>query len=479
MADFTLNAPGTTNNPWTPAGVLVPVGGSTFGIKSDATGWRAITAGNVAVYAHNVTYGTTITTTETIAAGATSNGDQMYVGAVVRSGANAGAGIGVLIDAFVCACGWWDVTGNTFTKVSSSDTAITRANSDVWSVTVTISGGTASITCTQNGSAITFTGSHTTTQWATEASLAAGAALTAGNNDSLYLSQMTGTGVAAGTFTLTAAAGSYAMTGQAATVYGGYVLTAGGGTYAITGEAATLSPSGGSFTLVAAAGVYNLIGASSSSAFQLDAAAGVYVLTGEAAILSPTGIFTLTADFGSYSLAGQAVTFTTGTSVAYSLIAAPGFYSLSGIPATLLVSTIVPVTPACVTNFEIIADAYQLIGVIDENSAPSNEQGVTALSVLNDYLLNEAADGMRLGWFRQSILQACTPLKDEDVYGVKILLALQLAARYGITIQNQQLLEAGIVAKTQLVKRALRYSEADFSEFPRPQGGPWGGPNWI
>lgn len=131
------------------------------------------------------------------------------------------------------------------------------------------------------------------------------------------------------------------------------------------------------------------------------------------------------------------------------------------------------------TNQEIITFAYQKLGVIDENSSPSNEQLVTALTVLNDYLLNEGADGMRLGWFTQTNVAANAPLRAEDVHGVKLLLARQLATHYGITIQNPVLMDDITSAKTQLVKRSLRYSEADFSEFPRPQGGPWGGPNWI
>jgi len=131
------------------------------------------------------------------------------------------------------------------------------------------------------------------------------------------------------------------------------------------------------------------------------------------------------------------------------------------------------------SNLGIITFAYQKIGVVDENSSPSNEQGVTGLTVLNDYLLNEAADGMRLGWFTQTNLAANAPLRDEDVHGVKMLLAKQLAAHYGITITNPQLLEEIAIAKTQLVKRSLRYSESDFSELSRPQGGLWGGPNWI
>ncbi len=131
------------------------------------------------------------------------------------------------------------------------------------------------------------------------------------------------------------------------------------------------------------------------------------------------------------------------------------------------------------TNLEIITFAYQKIGVIDENSSPSNEQGQVALTVLNDYLLNEAADGMRLGWFPQTQMNAIAPLRAEDVHGVKMLLCNQLAVHYGITIQNPSLMQEIQTAKTQLVKRSLRYSEADFSELSRPQGGPWGGPNWI
>lgn len=131
------------------------------------------------------------------------------------------------------------------------------------------------------------------------------------------------------------------------------------------------------------------------------------------------------------------------------------------------------------TNQEIITFAYQKIGVIDENSSPSAEQLQVAITVLNDYLLNQNADGLRLGWFTQTQVSANAPLRPEDVHGVKMLLAKQLAAHYGIAIQNPVLLDEMQKAETQLVKRSIRYSEADFSELPRPQGGPWGGTNWI
>jgi len=133
------------------------------------------------------------------------------------------------------------------------------------------------------------------------------------------------------------------------------------------------------------------------------------------------------------------------------------------------------------SNLEVITYAYQKLGVIDENSSPSNEQGVVGLNVLNDYLLNEAADGLRLGWWKQTSLAATAPLKDSDIWGVKLLLAVALAAHYGISLEqtNPKLILDAQEAKRQLVKRSILYSEADFSELSRPQGGPWGGPNWI
>lgn len=133
------------------------------------------------------------------------------------------------------------------------------------------------------------------------------------------------------------------------------------------------------------------------------------------------------------------------------------------------------------SNLEIITYAYQKLGVVDENSSPSNEQGVVGLNVLNDYLLNEAADGLRLGWWKQSSMAATAPLRDSDIWGVKLLLATALGSHYGIDLAKDkpELLMDAMEAKRQLVKRSILYSEADFSELSRPQGGPWGGPNWI
>jgi len=132
------------------------------------------------------------------------------------------------------------------------------------------------------------------------------------------------------------------------------------------------------------------------------------------------------------------------------------------------------------TNNEIITFAFRKIGVIGETQSPSAAQGVNALTIANDFFLNEAADGMRIGWFTQTNLAATAPVRDQDIGPVKSLLAGALAAHYGITIEITSVLAAEIAdARRALTKRALRYFESDLSELSRPQGGPWGGPSWV
>lgn len=218
MADFTLVGPGSTpQNPWPAPGVIVMTGT----LRSDTNGWRAGSAGTFVAYAHNATYGPTIVVSCTIGSGGGSNGDQIYLGPAVRTGANAAGGLGLFIDAFVVAPGWWDPTGDTFTKVSASDTAITRANGDIFLATINIVSGVATITATQNGVNLPFTGpggGNFTTQYTGEASLAGGASLFPGNNNSLYLSQFTSTGVAGGGLNITPNAGTEIVTGSAPNV---------------------------------------------------------------------------------------------------------------------------------------------------------------------------------------------------------------------------------------------------------------------
>lgn len=121
------------------------------------------------------------------------------------------------------------------------------------------------------------------------------------------------------------------------------------------------------------------------------------------------------------------------------------------------------------TNLELVTYAYLKANVISEDQSPSSEQGVIGLNVMNDMLANMAADGIHLGWYPQTNMAAVSPLQAQDVGPVKYLLTASLAAHYGIELSQLLLAEIG-QANTRLVKRALKYSEADMSEMPRPQG---------
>jgi hypothetical protein len=132
-------------------------------------------------------------------------------------------------------------------------------------------------------------------------------------------------------YTIAADAGSYALTGTAATLKYGRLVAASAGSYALTGTAATLKYG----RLVAAdAGSYAVTGTDASLEYGrlLAAGAGAYTLTGQSATLTKAGVgYTLAASAGSYALSGQAATFLRS----YILAAEPGAYTLTGTAATL------------------------------------------------------------------------------------------------------------------------------------------------
>lgn len=86
-------------------------------------------------------------------------------------------------------------------------------------------------------------------------------------------------------YTLTAAAGSYALSGQAANLLKGRVLVCAAGSYALSGQAAILQKNS---VLVAAAGSYTFSGQAANllKGSALVASAGSYTFTGQAATLT-------------------------------------------------------------------------------------------------------------------------------------------------------------------------------------------------
>jgi hypothetical protein len=130
-------------------------------------------------------------------------------------------------------------------------------------------------------------------------------------------------------YTLTADAGTYVLTGTAVTLKAARTLALAAGSYALTGTAAALSKG---FRLSADAGTYAVTGqtATLSAARLLSAEAGVYTLTGSAATL--TKGFILTAQGGSYALSGTAASLLYGRAP---IAANAGSYVVTGSALTL------------------------------------------------------------------------------------------------------------------------------------------------
>lgn len=142
------------------------------------------------------------------------------------------------------------------------------------------------------------------------------------------------------------------------------------------------------------------------------------------------------------------------------------------------------------TNQAIITEAYQLLGVVREGRAPSPTQSANGLTILNDNLATQMIDGWgAIGWYPQSVanLNSQAPLRDGDVADIKYLLACWIGMRYGIVIPDNpqdptDMTTLGGQVRSSLRrmnKRYLKQTECDLGELSRPQGGPWGGPNWL
>jgi hypothetical protein len=155
-----------------------------------------------------------------------------------------------------------------------------------------------------------------------------------GGTSSGYRARVIEIRAAGSTYTLTAATGSFALTGTATGLTAARLLTATSRSYALTGNAAgllrgvRLTAATGSFALtgtatnflravrlIAGTGAFSLTGQSAGllRGVRLTAASGTFSFTGNAATLTYTpfsGAYTLPVDTGSFSFTGNAATLT-------------------------------------------------------------------------------------------------------------------------------------------------------------------------
>lgn len=141
------------------------------------------------------------------------------------------------------------------------------------------------------------------------------------------------------------------------------------------------------------------------------------------------------------------------------------------------------------TNQQIITESFQILGIVPEGRQPSATQSTNGLTILNDNMLTQMVDGWKdIGFYpqTQAQLNSAAPFADSDVADIKLVLSAWLAPRYGRKIDpaadpNDMTKLANQIkaAITRLNKRYLRRTECDLGELSRPQGGPWGGPNYM
>lgn len=136
-------------------------------------------------------------------------------------------------------------------------------------------------------------------------------------------------------YTLTAAVGAFALSGQSANLLRGYLHTAAVGAFTLTGQAANLVRG---YVVAAGVGAFTLTGQAALFPVGRKVAAGVgtFTLSGQAAALKQS--LTITASLGVFALSGQSAAFALGKG----LTADPGAFTLSGQDASLRVAKTFP-----------------------------------------------------------------------------------------------------------------------------------------
>lgn len=170
--------------------------------------------------------------------------------------------------------------------------------------------------------------------------------------------------------------GFYTYTGTAANVAKGRTILANAGSYALTGTAATLRHA---WKLPAAAGSYTLNGSAAGTlhGWKVAAGAGSYALTGSTANVKHA--WAVTATSGSYTLTGTAASL----KHAWIMPAAAGSYSLTGTAAGLKHGWVVTAT----------AGGYTLTG-----TAAGLKHGRVVTAAAGSFALTGTAAGVKHGW---------------------------------------------------------------------------------
>ena len=208
-------------------------------------------------------------------------------------------------------------TTNTFSSFSLSGTAGNL---------ITINSSTAGTQATVSKSSGTVNVSYCSIQDSAATGGATWNALTANGN--VNVSNNTGWVFSAGTYTITALNGTYAVAGQTITILRDKLITANAGSYSITGQSAVLQRTK---LITANYGTYAVSGQTITITRSklITANYGNYAVTGQSATLARSKL--ITANYGSYSITGQSSIITRSKLIT----ASAGSYAVTGQSATL------------------------------------------------------------------------------------------------------------------------------------------------
>lgn len=121
------------------------------------------------------------------------------------------------------------------------------------------------------------------------------------------------------------------------------------------------------------------------------------------------------------------------------------------------------------TLIELLKKSLLKIGVVDITQAPDAEQGVEALSSLNMMLALWREDGIDLGWYPQTDMDAVVPLKEAYQMAVISNLAIFMAPDYGA--QTSAELQAIASSTYDAMAKAARLTfQADMTMLPGAEG---------
>lgn len=123
-----------------------------------------------------------------------------------------------------------------------------------------------------------------------------------------------------------------------------------------------------------------------------------------------------------------------------------------------------------ITAIAMVTDAFRKANIIDQIQAPSAEQAVAGLRILNQMMADWQVDGIRLGWHVVSGLDDTLPIAAEDERGVLHNLAVEICGDYGIE-PSAKVQEIASDTFARFAKTASQEVVADLSGLPVEDAG--------